>query len=96
MRTRFIMKLCFLYLLVWCMSSCKSDNGDSVRPVALECMYTHLTDMTNMLDTAKIGTSDGTFPLANAQSLQSAVEELQKGISKGMAGQFVLQYEIDN
>ena len=39
MRTRFIMKLCFLYLLVWCMSSCKSDNGDSVRPVALECMY---------------------------------------------------------
>ena len=96
MKTRFIMKLSFLCLLVWCMSSCKSDSSDSVRPIALECMHAHLTDMTNMLDTAKIGTSDGTFPLANAQSLQKAVDELQKGISKGMAGQFVLQYEIDN
>lgn len=96
MKTRFFMKLCLFSLLVWCVSSCKSDNGDSVRPIALECMYTHLTDMTNMLDTAKIGTSDGTFPLANAQNLQKAVEELQTGISKGMAGYFVLQYEIDN
>ena len=94
MKTRFFMKLCLFSLLVWCISSCKSDNGDSVRPIALECMYTHLTDMTNMLDTAKIGTSDGTFPLANAQNLQKAVEELQTGISKGMAGYFVLQYEI--
>ena len=59
MKTRFFMKLCLFSLLVWCVSSCKSDNGDSVRPIALECMYTHLTDMTNMLDTAKIGTSDG-------------------------------------
>ena len=63
MKTRFFMKLCLFSLLVWCVSSCKSDNGDSVRPIALECMYTHLTDMTNMLDTAKIGTSDGTFPI---------------------------------
>mgnify|MGYP007059859383 CR=1 FL=1 len=50
MKTRFFMKLCLFSLLVWCVSSCKSDNGDSVRPIALECMYTHLTDMTNMLD----------------------------------------------
>ena len=50
MKTRFFMKLCLFSLLVWCISSCKSDNGDSVRPIALECMYTHLTDMTNMLD----------------------------------------------
>jgi hypothetical protein len=63
MKTRFFMKLCLFSLLVWCISSCKSDNGDSVRPIALECMYTHLTDMTNMLDTAKIGTSDGTFQM---------------------------------
>lgn len=95
MRIGIITTFSFFCLLVWCMSSCKSDN-DSVRPVALECMYTHLTDMTNMLDTAKIGTSDGTFPLANAQALQVAAEELQKGISKGLAGMFVLQYEIDN
>ena len=47
MKTRFFMKLCLFSLLVWCVSSCKSDNGDSVRPIALECMYTHLTDMTN-------------------------------------------------
>ncbi len=45
MKTRFFMKLCLFSLLVWCISSCKSDNGDSVRPIALECMYTHLTDM---------------------------------------------------
>lgn len=95
MRIGIITTFSFFCLLVWCISSCKSDN-DSVRPVALECMYTHLTDMTNMLDTAKIGTSDGTFPLANAQALQVAAEELQKGISKGLAGMFVLQYEIDN
>lgn len=95
MRIGIITTFSLFCLLVWCMSSCKSDN-DSVRPVALECMYTHLSDMTNMLDTAKIGTSDGTFPLANAQALQVAAEELQKGISKGLAGMFVLQYEIDN
>ena len=89
------MKLCLFSLLVWCVSSCKSDNGDSVRPIALsECMY-YASDRhpSNMLDTAKIGTSDGTFPLANAQNLQKAVEELQTGISKGMAGYFVLQYK---
>ena len=30
MKTRFFMKLCLFSLLVWCVSSCKSDNGDSV------------------------------------------------------------------
>lgn len=95
MRTKFITKLCFFCLIVCSICSCESDKN-SVRPIALECMYTHLTDMTNMLDTAKIGTSDGTFPLAKAQALQVSIEELKKGISKGLAGMFVLQYEIDN
>ena len=76
-------------------ASCKNDT-DNIRPVALECMYHHLTDMEAMLDTAKIGTVDGTFPQANADLLQAATEELQTGISKGKAGMFVLQYEIDN
>ena len=37
MKTRFFMKLCLFSLLVWCVSSCKSDNGDSA------VSYTHLT-----------------------------------------------------
>ena len=78
MKTRFFMKLCLFSLLVWCVSSCKSDNGDSVRPIALECMYTHLTDMTNMLDTAKIGTSDGTFPLANARTCKKLLKNCKQ------------------
>lgn len=96
MKVKSILRFCFLCLGVTCFAlSCKNET-DSIRPVALECMYTHLTDMENMLDTAKIGTVDGTFPKENADLLQTAVEELRTGISKGKAGMFVLQYEIDN
>lgn len=74
--------------------SCKNKT-DVLRPIALDCMYSYLNDMENMLDTAKIGTADGTFPPANAALLQAAIEELQTGISKGKSGMFVLQYEVD-
>lgn len=96
MRTKNLCLFCLLCLSVLpVFTSCKDDK-DTVCPVALECMYAHLADMENMLDTAVIGTSDGTFPQENADLLEAAIDELKVGISKGKAGMFVLQYEVDN
>lgn len=89
------MKISFLLLVFFVAFSC-ADKKDNVADINLDCLYSHLSDMQNMLDTAKIGTEDGTFPKKNADNLLQAIEDLKTGISKAKAGMFVLQFEIDN
>lgn len=90
-----LIKFLLISLLIWTFNSC--ENGkENTRTISLDCMYSNLSLMSNLLDTAKIGTSDGTYPLANAQAMRIAIEDLKKGISKGLADMFVLQYEVDN
>jgi len=95
MRVNKLIRFGGIFLLTIPFFSCKKVSNQ-VPSLALECMYSHLEDIENILDTAKIGTSDGTFPKANADLLQMESEELQLGISKGKAGLFTLQYEVDN
>lgn len=84
----------FLMLTI-AFTSCK-DDIEKTREIKLDCLYGHLTEMQNILDTAVIGTEDGTFPKKNADELLQAIETLKSGISKAKAGMFTLQYEVDN
>lgn len=90
------MKVGFLLLVFFISVSSCSDKKDTVSEINLDCLYGHLDDMQHILDTAKIGTIDGTFPKENADYLLQAVEDLKIGISKAKAGMFVLQFEVDN
>ncbi|TLX78487.1 LamG domain-containing protein [Labilibacter sediminis] len=76
--------------------SCEENKTLQSREVSLDCLYSNYESMLTLQDTAKIGESDGTFPRENAELLQIAIEEIELGVSKGLAGQFTLQYEADN
>ena len=87
------------FAMFWCLFfiySCNDDNIVERRSITLDCLYGNLETMTNMLDTISVGTEDGTFPLENANYLKLAVEDLQVGVSIGLANRFTLQYEPDN
>lgn len=75
--------------------SCVDNGKISKRDIQLECLYQNLDQMVSILDTAKIGDEDGTYPPESEQLLKEAEETLQLGISKGLAGHFTLQYEAD-
>jgi hypothetical protein len=77
-------------------SCSKEEVNTQRREVSLECISKYLETMTSVLDTVSIGDIDGTYPLENANNLQKALEDVQLGLSKGLAGQFTLQYEADN
>jgi hypothetical protein len=83
---------CFLFLIY----SCNDESNIGKRLISMDCLYGNLDTMINMIDTISVGTEDGTFPLENAKDLQLAVEDLQVGISIGLADRFTLQYEVDN
>lgn len=87
----FVLLICFC-LIYSCDDESKTERGE----ISMDCLYGNLEAMTNMLDTAKFGDSDGTFPTENGSYLQSALEDLQLGISIGLSDQFTLQYEADN
>ncbi len=71
------------------------ENKRQVIELDLSCMSEHLEDMQRIIDTAKIGEVDGTFPPASADEFQSAIDELKTGISKAKAGYFVLPFETN-
>lgn len=75
-------------------------NGCSEKPpqvveLDLNCLAVHLDSMQSIIDTAKIGEVDGTFPLASADEFRLAIDELKTGISKAKAGYFVLPFETN-
>lgn len=80
----------FLFLF----SSC-SDEKEKSREVNLDCLYSQLSEMQELVNTAVVGSEDGMYPQASVDSLASAIDRLQIGISKAKAGIFVLQYEPD-
>jgi hypothetical protein len=50
----------------------------------------------NRLDTAVIGLIDGTYPEESYNALEEAISDLERGISRGRAGDFILQFEVDS
>ncbi|MBU3125578.1 DUF4972 domain-containing protein [Sinomicrobium sp. 2019215] len=84
----------FCLLLIY--YSCSEDDKIEKREVNLDCLYQKLDIMTSTLDTAAIGEEDGMYPQENADALLQSVDELELGISQGLAGHFTLQYEADN
>ncbi|WP_185957595.1 LamG-like jellyroll fold domain-containing protein [Saccharicrinis carchari] len=88
--------LVFLLFFIGSLSSCEDSNYLQSRDVSLDCLYDNYESMLTLQDTARIGEADGTFPSENADLLQIAIEDIELGISKGIANQFTLQYEVDN
>lgn len=90
----------FLIITLTLFSLLSFSCSETKENVALELDLTQLDSfivvMNNILDTAQIGDVDGTFPRENQIALQQALVELQLGKSKAEAGEFVLQYEVDN
>lgn len=72
-----------------------SEKQQQVVTLDISCLTAHLDSMQTILDTAKIGEVDGTFPLASAEEFQSAIDELKTGVSKAKAGYFVLPFETN-
>ena len=89
----------WLFILICCYGifiSCDTEDKLEKREVNLDCLYSNYESMVSIIDTAKIGDTDGTYPQENADLLQTSLEELEIGISKGLAGFFTLQFEADN
>lgn len=91
-----VLNLLFVLICFCCFFACDNNNETERREIDLDCLHGNLEVMNHMLDTAKIGEEDGTFPKENATLLQTAIENLELGISTGLAGLFTLQYEADN
>jgi hypothetical protein len=89
--------LLFVYLVTLLLGTSCSENKQNPLPeLNLETMDTYIEKITNILDTAQIGETDGTFPRESQIALQNALVTLQTGKSKAEAGEFILQYEVDN
>jgi hypothetical protein len=85
--------LCSIFFLV---VSCSNDTTLSREALNYDELDQYMDTITAILDTAEIGDVDGTYPRENAIELQNALVELQLGKSKALAGEFILQYEVDN
>ncbi len=82
------------WIAIAALSGC-SEKPQQVGELDLSCLMTHLDSMQRIIDTAKIGEVDGTFPQASADEFQSALDALKTGISKAKAGYFVLPFETN-
>ncbi|MBU2906685.1 LamG domain-containing protein [Arenibacter algicola] len=92
-------KLNLLFALYCCsvvFHSCEDEVNTAPREISMNCLDTNLETMESLLENATIGDEDGSYPEENAYSLQQEIEKLQFGYSKGLAGQFTLQFEADN
>jgi hypothetical protein len=87
----------FLIFLVFLISFSCSGTKENVLPeLNFEGFDLYIAEISNILDTAVVGDIDGTFPRENHVALQKTLLELQTGKSKAEAGEFLLQYEVDN
>ena len=75
--------------------SCKESNS-TLPEIDLKEMDEYVFKITSILDTAKVGDVDGTYPRESKIALQKALVDLQVGKSKADAGEFILQYEVNN
>ncbi|MFT4070801.1 MAG: DUF4972 domain-containing protein [Dysgonamonadaceae bacterium] len=96
MKNNYLLLFVCLLMLSFLGISCSEDKQNSLPTLNLEEMDTYIAKMNNILDTAHVGETDGTFPRENQIALQNALVTLQTGKSKAEAGEFILQYEIDN
>jgi len=77
-------------------NSCSDTQKDQFVELDLACLNVYLDSMSIMLDTAKIGEVDGTFPVSSARDLETEIDNLKVGISKARAGFFVLPFEVNS
>jgi len=86
-------------LLIFCgtllFTACVQDKQEPME-LDLSCLNNYLDTMQVLLDTAKIGEVDGTYPKANAIELEQELSHLKEGISKAKAGFFVLPFEVNS
>ena len=85
----------FLIWMVGFNSSCVK-SFEKTRPLVLNCTEEKLAAIQTILDTARVGTDDYTYPQSSYDLLAEAFEEVKTGISYARSGRFVLQYEVDN
>jgi len=88
-----------IFLMITCVSffySCTEESKIESRPINLDCLRSNLEKINTMIANTTVGTADGTYPLVNSKNLQKASENLELGLSKGLADMFTLQYEADN
>ena len=95
MKNRVYLFISTFILLLFISISC-SKNQLSTTPLDYTNLDNYMNEITMLLDTAKIGDVDGTYPRQNAVDLENALSNLQLGKSKAIAGEFILQYEVDN
>lgn len=76
--------------------SCGGQKETSFPELSFDRMYADLAEMNDLLANSAFGSEDGTYPVESAAILEAAIENLQEGLSKGLAGMFVLQYEVDS
>lgn len=75
--------------------SCKTLNTSGTGPIDYSPMFEKLNEMQELLDNAEFGVVDGTYPVESGDALKAAIDRLRKGISMAIAGEIVLQYEVD-
>jgi len=99
MKFKMNIKLNLLFVSLCCLGvfhSCDDDINTEPREISMDCISSSLKTMDSLLTNASIGDEDGSYPEENATELQQEIEDLQFGYSKGLAGQFTLQFEADN
>ncbi len=77
--------------------SCVPENHSNGAP---ELSFDRMTEMKAVLEQtlaeAIVGDLDGEYPQASYDDLKAALAALKKGISQAKAGEFILQFEVDN
>lgn len=92
----YISRLSILIILLPMMIIACKDETTSLPKLDYTVMDSYIKQMSNIIDTAKVGDVDGTFPRENFIALQKALIDLQIGKSKAEANEFILQYEVNN
>lgn len=93
-RTLIILGALGLSLFFTTFYSCKKSKN-ATQELKLDCLNAYLDTMQHMIDTAKVGETDGTFPKSNYDDLVKAVDDVKSGISKAKAGILVLPFEVN-
>ena len=86
----FFMSCCFLAI------SCSQKIDNTPPPLEIDRLFELRTEINERLDGCEVGITDGTYPESSFESLASALEDLEYGISQARAGVFILQFEVDN
>lgn len=88
--------LLFLAASMLGFSSCVDEVKSGSQDLDYSQLYELKVQIEERLQNAVVGIEDGMYPESSFQDLETALDELNRGISEARAGMFILQFEVDN